>query len=371
MKKTLGLFVVALSFCFQIPAMADDSSCSDDNCIYYATIDDTNSLSPQTMIEGIGTEYSPALANFTLSVSVTNDDGTSGTQDVDTLALLFEDSQGSGLSVAFINPETTDDGPVYFSSPLPDANTTENPALTVQGNTIIAAFTNDDGDVFGSIATSDNLDWASTCGLFGPSYAGPAITTYNDQVWASYTDSKKDGLSEGVVTLGNNGNPNCTYQLKSGVSSSETKTSAALSDFNGTLYTAWKGYKSDKAIYLASMDASSGIWTTAKDPIPNASSSANPALVSFNGYLYAAWADDDTSGLMFSKMDSSGNWKGPYALSDSGASSGTGPSLAVLNGKLYVAWTEYQKTTDIEEIVSDVASAVATVAGLVLAAAAL
>ncbi len=107
----------------------------------------------------------------------------------------------------------------------------------------------------------------------------------------------------------------------------------AISQFNGTLYAAWKGLGSDDRLWYASFDGSK--WS-AQVQIPNATSSTSPALSVFGNNLYVAWKGDGTDQRLWYAAFDGSTWSAQTQIA--GAASGAGPTLAVLNDKLYAMW---------------------------------
>lgn len=326
--------------------------------LYYAALSSNGLMIGQVQVQNIGSQLSPALADFTFTDI--DDDGS--TQSIDTLVLLFEDSEGSGLNAAIINTDPSQDNPVYYLSSVPDSSTGDNPALAPYGDYLYAGWLDDDGDVqLASAANNAQGAWQSPFEAM-EAYCGIALAcdSSTNDLYGLYTATKKDGLTSQTVVLSPGSN---TYQTQDSttVTDSKVKTSPGMTENNGSLYAVWKE-KGDKTVYYASRTYPNA-WSDAGS-IPGASTSANPAVAALDGTLYVAWVDDDTSGLMYATMDSSGNWSDTYALGQSNATSGSGPALAAHNGTMYIAWTEYDGSADVSAIVSGVATAVATIAGL-------
>lgn len=113
---------------------------------------------------------------------------------------------------------------------------------------------------------------------------------------------------------------------------------AALAEFNGCLYAAWRGTGNDQAVYVQSLNPASGTWS-ASGAIPAAFSTVGwIGAAAFNGCLYVAWRGTGTdSAIYYASLDANGSWS-PLSTVPQAAGTDTGPTLAVFNNELYFFW---------------------------------
>ncbi len=161
----------------------------------------------------------------------------------------------------------------------------------------------------------------------------PALATVNNQTYIAWTVRGNPQLS--FVKLNPSGstdaNPETTFP------NITINGSPALATLNGQMYVAWAGQSPNKGvIFIAqAIIKSTGYITLSNVTNTGQTTGASPALAAFNGSLYLAWAGGKTD---LNVLQLNGILVEVAQKYTSGATVHASPALGVSGGQLFVAW---------------------------------
>ena len=211
---------------------------------------------------------------------------------------------------------------------VPDAGTTDSPALAVFQNRLYLAWKGH---------SDQHVWWNSFDG--GQRWAGqqqvpdvgttsaPALAVFQDRLYLAWK-----GSSDQHIWL-NSSPDGSQWKGQQQVPDVGTTDGPALTVFQNRLYLAWKG-SSDQHVWLNS--SSDGSQWAGQQQVPDVGTTDSPALAVFKDRLYLAWKGSSDQHIWWNSSSDGSHWAGQQQVPNAGTTDN--PALAVFKDKLYLVW---------------------------------
>ncbi|MFF0266749.1 choice-of-anchor P family protein [Kribbella sp. NPDC004536] len=205
---------------------------------------------------------------------------------------------------------------------LSGRTTTGRPALAVQGDTLVASWT-EGGGVF-TATSPDGVSWSApaqvtnqSAKLAAAGAAGPALSTLGSKVFVAWAGGS--GVSIASSTDGR------TWSAPVAAGDAHTGVSPALATYAGRLVLVWQ----EAGVLKSASSPDGGKWV----PGATIGGSNGPATLTAGDELYVAWKGAD--GFRVSATPDGSTWTPAVGADGSGD---TAPAINAFNGRLWLNW---------------------------------